>query len=49
MYAARRSKRKKIDHPPKGSKDVADGVAGVVHNILENSDYYGTVTVGRAR
>ena len=36
---------KKIDHPPKGSKDVADAVAGVVHNILENSDYYGTLQV----
>lgn len=41
-------KGKKIDHPPKGSKDVSDAVAGVVHNILENSDYYGIVTVGRA-
>jgi len=27
---------KKVDHPPKGSKDVADSVAGVVHNIVKN-------------
>jgi len=41
-------KGRKIDHPPNGSKDVADGVAGVIQNILENSNYFGTVTVGRA-
>ena len=37
---------KKIDHPPKGSKDVADAVCGVVHGIVTNSDYYGTMSVG---
>jgi hypothetical protein len=36
---------KKIDHPPKGSKDVADGVCGVVHNLIEKSQYVGKVTV----
>lgn len=27
----------KVDHPPKGSKDVADAVAGVIANIAENT------------
>jgi len=36
---------KKIDHPPKGSKDVADGVAGVVHNIVERSKDMGVIRV----
>ena len=36
---------KKIDHPPKGSKDVADGVAGVVHNVIRRTEYFGEVTV----
>jgi hypothetical protein len=36
---------KKIDHPPKGSKDVADAVAGVVHNIIEKASYVGKVQV----
>lgn len=31
-------KGKKVDHPSRGSKDVADAVAGVVHSIKE---YYG--------
>ena len=26
---------KKVDHPPKGSKDVSDAVAGVTHNIVK--------------
>ena len=26
----------KVDHQPKGSKDVSDAVAGVVHNLLTN-------------
>jgi len=36
---------KKVDHPPKGSKDVADGVAGVVHNCIENAEYVGRLQV----
>jgi len=32
---------KKVDHPPKGSKDVCDAVCGVVHNIIENQEYSG--------
>jgi hypothetical protein len=36
---------KKIDHPPKGSKDVADAVAGVVHNLIEKANYVGKVQV----
>jgi hypothetical protein len=36
---------KKIDHPPKGSKDVADAVCGVTHNIVEKSEYCGIVKV----
>lgn len=27
---------KKVDHPPKGSKDVADAVAGAVYNLVSN-------------
>lgn len=30
--------KRKIDHPPKGSKDVSDAVAGVVHNIVKATD-----------
>lgn len=30
--------KRKIDHPPKGSKDVSDSVAGVVFNILSAAD-----------
>ena len=37
---------KKVDHPPKGSKDVADAVAGAVYNIVENAGYYGPLQVG---
>ena len=29
---------KKIDHPPIGSKDVSDAVAGVAHNIIKAAD-----------
>lgn len=29
-------KGKKVDHPPKGSKDVSDAVCGVVYNIVTN-------------
>jgi len=35
---------KKIDHPPKGSKDVADAVAGVVHNVVKNHQSFVGVT-----
>jgi len=35
---------KKVDHPPKGSKDVADAVCGVNHNLVENHNKYGRVT-----
>ena len=34
---------KKIDHPPKMTKDVADAVCGVVHNIVSKSDSYGVI------
>jgi hypothetical protein len=34
---------KKVDHPPKGSKDVADAVAGVNHNIVENHQRFGRI------
>lgn len=35
---------KKVDHPPKGSKDVADAMCGVVHNIVTKyQDYHGVV------
>jgi hypothetical protein len=27
--------KKKVDHRPKGSKDVSDALAGVVHNIVK--------------
>lgn len=30
---------KKIDHPPLGSKDVADGMAGVTFNLMSSSKY----------
>jgi hypothetical protein len=36
---------KKVDHPPNGSKDVADALAGVVHNVVKQSEYYGSVTI----
>jgi hypothetical protein len=36
---------KKVDHPPKGSKDVADAVAGAVHNVIVNAEYSGSMTV----
>jgi len=29
----------KIDHPPNGSKDVADAMAGVVHYLMNDSQY----------
>lgn len=29
----------KIDHPPNGSKDVADAMAGVVHVLMGNNSY----------
>lgn len=29
----------KIDHPPKGSKDVSDSLAGVVHVLMGNNAY----------
>ncbi|ADD80789.1 TerL [Rhodococcus phage ReqiDocB7] len=29
----------KIDHPPKGSKDVADCMAGVVHHLMNDSQF----------
>jgi len=29
--------KNKVDHPPKGSKDISDAVAGVVHGLLTNS------------
>lgn len=29
----------KIDHPPEGSKDLADAVAGVVHKLMSHSGY----------
>ncbi|HEY3492316.1 MAG TPA: hypothetical protein VGK43_05150, partial [Solirubrobacterales bacterium] len=29
----------KIDHPPEGSKDVADAVAGVVHSLIGTRSY----------
>ena len=29
----------KIDHPPNGSKDVSDAVAGVVHNVIRMRDW----------
>jgi hypothetical protein len=35
---------KKIDHPPKGSKDVADAVAGVVYNIVDKGGCSGQFT-----
>jgi len=31
---------KKVDHPPKGSKDVSDAVAGVVHHIVKNNQSF---------
>ena len=37
---------KKVDHPSRnGSKDVTDAVAGAVYNIIENTGYYGALTV----
>ena len=36
---------KKIDHPPKGSKDVTDAVCGVVHNIVKNHNQFVGVKV----
>jgi hypothetical protein len=32
--------KRKIDHPLRGSKDVADAVAGVVWTLIENSSHY---------
>lgn len=31
---------KKIDHPPGGSKDVADAMAGVVYDLMGNRSYH---------
>ena len=31
--------KNKIDHPPQGSKDVADGMAGVVHTLMGDRTY----------
>lgn len=31
--------RRKVDHPPAGSKDVTDAVAGSVQNVLEESGF----------
>jgi hypothetical protein len=36
-------KGQKVDHPPKGSKDVVDAVAGCVHNVIENHKRQGGV------
>jgi len=33
----------KIDHPPEGSKDVADAVAGVVHSLIGTRSYQNRV------
>lgn len=30
---------RKVDHPPGGSKDVADAMAGVVHNLADDRSY----------
>jgi hypothetical protein len=38
-------KGKKIDHPPKGSKDVADAVCGVVYNVITRKDEGGEIEV----
>jgi len=35
----------KVDHPPKGSKDVADAVAGTVHTIVQDSTLYSQIQV----
>ena len=32
---------KKVDHPPKGSKDVSDAVAGAVYNCVTNANNFG--------
>jgi hypothetical protein len=29
--------KKKVDHPPRGSKDISDAVAGVCHTLIERS------------
>jgi len=33
-------KGKKVDHPPGGSKDVADSVAGAVHQAAQRVSRY---------
>ena len=33
-------KRKKIDHPPHGSKDLADSIAGVVYGLTRRQDIW---------
>lgn len=32
--------KRKVDHPLRGSKDVADAVAGIVWTLIENSSHY---------
>jgi hypothetical protein len=34
---------KKIDHPPSGSKDMSDSMAGVVQNLIDNQNIFGKV------
>lgn len=38
-------KGKKVDHPPKGSKDLTDAVAGVCYNIAKYSENYKEVSL----
>jgi len=40
---------KKVDHPPGGSKDVSDAVAGVVYMLQKKEASYGTATGARRR
>ena len=41
-------KSKKVDHPPKGSKDIADCMAGSVFNLTKNNSNMMTVTFTKA-
>ncbi len=34
------TKRNKIDHPPRGSKDVSDAIAGVVHGLTTRKEIW---------
>jgi hypothetical protein len=40
---------KKVDHPPKGSKDIADALAGAVYNCISNQNIFSFGLAGDAR